>query len=481
MSLKGTKKVDTNRYELEIIIDKDKFAEALDRAYLEEGKKITLPGFRKGKAPKHMIEKMYGANFFFEDALNILYAPSVEEAIAESGLEYVDDKIDFDLVSISREEGVDFKVVITVKPEVEIEGYKGIAAEKKAVEVTDKDVEDELGRLADRNSRLVSVEDRAAANGDIAVIDYEGFVDDKAFAGGKGEGHSLTLGSGEFIPGFEEQVVGHNAGDEFDVNVEFPKEYHAAELAGKPAVFKCKLHEIKFREMPAIDDEFAKDVSEFDTLDELKADIKAKLTESKEKIADADMENELVDKLAEIMKAEIPAAMIEQRIDQSVQDFSYRLQMQGMNLETYLKFTGSGIDGLRDSLRAQAEKQVKIRLALEKIAVLENIEVSDDDVTAEYEKLATAYNMEVDKIKSFVPAAEMKKDIAVNKALDIVKDSAKVTVKKEGAKKPAAKKTTAAAEAKKPAEKKTTAAKTATAAKKPAAKKPAAKKEAEDK
>ncbi len=470
MSLKGTKKVDTNRYELEIVVDKDKFNEALDRAYREEGKKITIPGFRKGKAPKHMIERMYGENFFFEDALNILYAPSVEEAIAESKLDYVDDKIDFDLVSISKEEGVDFKVVITVKPEVTIEGYKGLKAEKAAVSVTAKDVEAELNRLADRNSRLVTVEDRAAQNGDIAVIDYEGFVDGVAFKGGKGEGHSLNLGSGEFIPGFEEQVQGHNAGDEFDVNVEFPKEYHAEELAGKPAVFKCKLHEIKFRELPAIDDEFAKDVSEFDTLADLKKDIKAKLTESKEKVADADMENGLVDQLADIMKAEIPAAMIDQRVDQSVQDFSYRLQMQGMNLETYLKFTGSGMEGLRDSLRAQAEKQVKIRLALEKIAELENIVVSDDDVTAEYEKLAASYNMGVDQIKNFVPAAEMKKDIAVNKALDIVKESAVVTAgeaKKPAQKKPAAKKAEGTAE-KKPA------------AKKPAAKKPAAK-PAEDK
>ena len=242
MSLKGTKNVAVNRYELEITVDKDKFAEALDKAYKENVKKISLPGFRKGKAPKHMIEKMYGDNFFFEDALNILYAPCVEEAIKESGLEYVDDKIDFDLVSISREEGVDFKVVITVKPEVTIEGYKGLKAEKAEVKVSDDEVTAEINKLADRNSRLVSVEDRAAQNGDIAIIDYEGFVDGKAFKGGKGESHSLTLGSGEFIPGFEEQVVGHNVGDEFDVNVEFPKEYHAEELAGKPAaaVVSCR-------------------------------------------------------------------------------------------------------------------------------------------------------------------------------------------------------------------------------------------------
>lgn len=448
MSLKGTKKVDTNRVELEITVDGEKFAEALDRAFKENGKKITLPGFRKGKAPRHMIEKMYGENFFFEDALNIVYAPAVEEAITESGIDYVDDKVDFDLVSISKEEGVDFKVVVTVKPEVTVEGYKGLKAEKSSAEVTEDEVNAELNRLADRNSRLVTVSDRAAANGDIAVIDYEGFVDGKAFKGGKGKSHSLNLGSGEFIPGFEDQVVGHNSGDEFDVNVEFPTEYHAKELAGKPAVFKCKLHEIKLRELPAIDDEFAKDVSEFDTLDELKKDIKAKISERKERSAEAEAENALADQLADIMKAEIPGAMIEARIDQSIQDFSYRLQMQGMDLNTYLKYTGAGIDALRDSFREQAEKQVKIRLALEKIAVLEGLEANDDDVAAEYEKLAKAYNMEVDNIKAYVPEAEMKKDIVVNKALDLVKDSAEITVRVEE-KKPAAKKTT-----KKAAEKK---------------------------
>ena len=487
MSLKGTKNVAVNRYELEITVDKDKFAEALDKAYKENVKKISLPGFRKGKAPKHMIEKMYGDNFFFEDALNILYAPCVEEAIKESGLEYVDDKIDFDLVSISREEGVDFKVVITVKPEVTIEGYKGLKAEKAEVKVSDDEVTAEINKLADRNSRLVSVEDRAAQNGDIAIIDYEGFVDGKAFKGGKGESHSLTLGSGEFIPGFEEQVVGHNVGDEFDVNVEFPKEYHAEELAGKPAVFKCKLHEIKLRELPEIDDEFAKDVSEFDTLDELKKDVLAKLTENKEKNADTAFENELADQLAHLVVAEIPNAMIEQRIDQTVQDFAYRLQMQGMDIDTYLKYTGAGMDAFRDSLREQAEHQVKLRLALEKIAALEKLEANDEDVAKEYERLATAYGMEADKVKLYVPEEEMKKDLAVNKALDLVKENAVVTAKKETAKKPAAKKpaakkaeTTEKAEGEKPAAKKPAAKKPAaknTAEKKPAAKKPAAKKD----
>lgn len=494
MSLKGTKKVETNRYELEIVVDAEKFAAALDQAYRENGKKITLPGFRKGKAPKHMIEKMYGDNFFFDDALNILYAPSVEEAIEASGLDYVDDKIDFDLVSISREEGVDFKVVITVKPEVKIKGYKGLKAEKKEVKIGAAEVNAELDRLADRNSRLVTVEDRAAANGDIAILDYEGFVDGKAFKGGKGESHSLTLGSGEFIPGFEEQVVGHNAGDEFDVNVEFPKEYHAKDLAGKAAVFRCKLHEIKFRELPALDDEFAKDVSEFDTLADLKKDIKAKLTESQEKAADGEVENALVDQLADLVEAEIPNAMIEARIDQSVQDFGYRLQMQGMDLNTYLKYTGAGMDAFRDSLRETSEHQVKIRLALEAIADLEKLTATEEDVAAEYARLAEQYNMEVEKIKGFVPEKEMKKDLVVGKALDFVKDNAVITAKAGaaekkpaakkadgGEKKPAAKKPAAKAEKtadgeKKPAAKKTAEKKPAATAKKPAAKKPAAKK-----
>ncbi len=445
--LKGTKKVDTNRYQLEIAIDGVKFGEAVEKAYRQNVKKMNIPGFRKGKAPRKFIEKMYGESVFYEDALNILYPDAVEGAIEESGLTYVDDKIDTEVVSIGAE-GVEFKVTITVAPEVTLGDYKGIKVEKLKVDVSEQEVEDEIKRMADRNARMVSVEDRAAKLDDITVIDFEGFVDGVAFDGGKGESFSLTLGSGQFIPGFEDQIVGHNIGEEFDVNVEFPAEYQAEELAGKPAVFKVKLHEIKVRELPEIDDEFAKDVSEFDTLDELKADIKAKTLERKQKTADEQAENDIVDVIVDGMKAEIPEAMINNRVNQMVQDFAYRLQMQGMNIETYVQYTGSTLDEFKATFRPQAEKQVKIRLALEKIVDLEKIAVSDEDVDAQINKMAEGYGMTAEQIKAAVPTKEIAKDLAVNKAIDLVKEAAviteveKKTEKKAAAKKPAAKKTT---------------------------------------
>ena len=489
--LKEFSKKETNRYELVIKVDAEKFSEAIKQAYQENGKKINVPGFRKGKAPMGLIEKYYGESVFFEDALNIIYPEAVESAIAESKLEFVDDKIDFDLVSISKAEGVEFKVVITVKPEVEIDGYKGLTAEKVKAVVTDEEIDAEVNAVADRNSRMVTVEDRAAAMGDTAVIDYEGFADGKAFDGGKGESYSLALGSGSFIPGFEEQVAGHNTGDEFDVNVTFPEEYHAEELKGKAATFKVKLHEIKVKEMPAIDDEFAKDVSEFDTLAEYKADLKAKALERKEKQSDADVENQIVEKLIELVKAEIPAAMIENRARQSVEEFAYRLQAQGMDLSPYLKYMGGNIDQFKDTFKPQAEAQVKIRLALEKVAELENIEITEEDLNAEFEKMAKDYNIEIDQVKASVPAEDLKKDLAVQKAMDVIKAAAVITEvdkrtekteEKKPAKKTTAKKTTAKkadADGEKPAKKpaaKKPAAKKAADGEKPAAKKPAAKK-----
>ena len=472
--LKEFSKKETNRYELVITVDAEKFNEAIKQAYAENGKKINVPGFRKGKAPMGIIEKYYGESVFFEDALNILYPTAVDEAITESKLQFVDDKIDFDLVKISKTEGVEFKIVITVMPEVEIEGYKGLKAEKVIAVVSDDEIDAEIKAVADRNSRMVTVE-RAAELHDTAVIDYEGFCDGVAFDGGKGESYSLELGSGSFIPGFEDQIVGHSAGDEFDVNVTFPEDYHSEDLKGKAATFKCKLHELKVKELPAIDDEFAKDVSEFDTLDEYKADLKAKALERKSAQADADVENQLVEQLVELVKAEIPAAMIENRAKQSVEEFAYRLQAQGMDLKTYLKYMGGTIDSFKDTFKPQAEMQVKIRLALEKIAELEKIEITEDELNAEFEKMAKDYGMEVDKIKASVPADDLKKDLAVQKAMDVVKSSAVVTeVEKKtekAEKKPAAKKTAA----KKPAAKKTTAKKAENSEKAPA-KKTAAKK-----
>ena len=454
MSLKETKKIDTNRYQLEITVDGEKFREAIREAYKKNSKKINVPGFRRGKAPLHIIETYYGTEIFFEDALNLLYNDLVDEAITESGLKVINDKMDFDLVSISKENGADFKVSLTTYPEIEIGEYKGLKAEKTAVKVDAAEVNAEVNAMAERNARMVSVEDRAAKKGDTVVIDFEGFTDGKAFEGGKAEGHSLVLGSGQFIPGFEDQIIGKNIGDEFDVNVTFPEEYGAKELAGKEAVFKVKLHEIKVKELPAVDDEFAKDVSEFDTLKELKADLKKKALDRKKKAADEAVENALVQQIVDSIKGDIPEAMFENRLEQCVEDFAYRLQSQGLNLETYLKYTNSNIDEFKKSFRPQAESQVKFRLALEKIVELENITPDEKDVEAEYEKLAKDYGVEADKVKNAIPAEELKKDIAVNKAIDLVKESAVITEvepkaeEKTAAKKPAAKKT-----AKKTAEK----------------------------
>ena len=479
MSLKTSNKVDTNRYELEILIDGESFRNAILTVYKREKKNISVQGFRKGKAPLSIIEKYYGEGVFFEDALNLLYGEAIDSAAKEAGLTIIDDEMKFDLVSISKEDGVDFKVTLTTKPEMEVSEYKGLEAEKLICEVTDDEVKAELDRMADRNSRMVSVEDRAAELGDTAVIDFEGFVDGTAFEGGKGEGYSLGLGSGQFIPGFEEQIVGHKAEEEFDVNVKFPEEYGAKELAGKDATFKVKLHEIKTKELPEIDDEFAKDVSEFDTLDELKADIKAKALERKVKAADDEVENQLIDKLNDGLKGEIPEAMFRARVEQSIKDFDYRLQMQGMNLETYMQYMGGNVDVLKENFRPQAERQVKIRLALEKIVELEKIEVSDEDLEKEFNVMAETYNMPVEQIKAAVPVADISADIAVQKAMALVKENAKITEVKEYTKKEEKAEKTAA---KKPAAKKTTTKKAAedgekkATAKKPAAKKTTAKK-----
>ena len=459
MSLKETKKIDTNRYQLEITVDGEKFREAIREAYKKNSKKINVPGFRRGKAPLHIIETYYGTEIFFEDALNLLYNDLVDDAITESGLKVINDKMDFEMVSISKEDGADFKVSVTTYPEIEIGDYKGLKAEKTAVKVDAAEVNAEVNAMAERNARMVSVEDRAAKKDDTVIIDFEGFVDGKAFDGGKAEGHSLVLGSGQFIPGFEDQIIGKNIGDEFDVNVTFPDDSGAQDLAGKAAVFKVKLHEIKIKELPTVDDEFAKDVSEFDTLKELKADIKKKALERKQKAADEAVENALVQQIVDGIKGDIPEAMFENRLEQCVEDFAYRLQSQGLNLETYLKYTNSNIDDFKKSFRPQAEMQVKYRLALEKIVELENITPDEKDIEEQYKKMAEDYGVELEKVKAAIPASELSKDIAVGKAIDLVKENAVITEveqKAEEEKKPAAKKTAA----KKPAAKKTAAKKT---------------------
>ncbi len=423
MSLVSKNNTATNKFELEFTVSPEEFEKACQKVYQRRVKKIEIPGFRKGKAPRKTIEKLYGEGFFYEEAVNDLYPGAVQEAVKESELEIVCPP-EVEVTEVSHEKGVTFKAICTVKPEATVKDYKGIKAAKEVKEVTDEDVNAEIDRMRDRNGRTITVEDRPAQNGDTVVIDFEGFMDGVAFEGGKGEKFSLTLGSGQFIPGFEDQVVGHSTGEEFDINVTFPEEYHAENLKGKPAVFKIKLHEINAKELPEADDEFAKDASEFDTLDELKADIRKKLEDANERTASNEFENKLIDTVIENMEGEIPTEMYEVRIDEMVRDFEYRLQSQGMSLDLYLQYTGMNRTSFRKTFEAQAQRQVKIRLALEKIVEMENIVPTEEEVNKEYERLAEGYKMDVERLKGLIPAADVTKDVAVNKAVDLIRDSA---------------------------------------------------------
>lgn len=431
MSLKSSNQVDTNRCELVITVAADEFENAIEKVFKRESKKITLPGFRKGKAPRAFIEKYYGEQVFYEDAINMVYPSALEEAVREAGIRMIEDRVDFDLLESGKGKDLVFKVVVTTYPEVSIEGYRGIEVTKKSVEVTDDDVDAELARVQDRNSRMVTVEDRAAENGDTVEIDFEGFVDGEAFEGGKAENFNLELGSGQFIPGFEDQIVGHNTGDEFDVNVTFPEDYHVAELKAKPAVFKIKLHEIKAKELPEIDDDFIKDISEFDTVADYRADVKSKLETSREKQAADDVDNQIINALIEKLQGEIPEAMYQNRITQDIREFDYRLHSQGLDLRTYIQYTGMNEAALRASFKPQAERQVKLRLALEKIAELDGIVPTEEEIEAEYSKLAEAYKMEVEQVKNIIPTEDLSKDIAVEKAMGIVRDNAVVKAEEE--------------------------------------------------
>lgn len=431
MSLKSSNQVDTNRCELVITVAADEFENAIEKVFKRESKKITLPGFRKGKAPRAFIEKYYGEQVFYEDAINMVYPSALEEAVKEAGIRMIEDRVDFDLLESGKGKDLVFKVVVTTYPEVSIEGYRGIEVTKKSAEVTDDDVDAELARVQDRNSRMVTVEDRAAETGDTVEIDFEGFVDGEAFEGGKAENFNLELGSGQFIPGFEDQIVGHNTGDEFDVNVTFPEDYHVAELKAKPAVFKIKLHEIKAKELPEIDDDFIKDISEFDTVADYRADVKSKLETSREKQAADDVDNQLINALIEKLQGEIPEAMYQNRITQDIREFDYRLHSQGLDLRTYIQYTGMNEAALRASFKPQAERQVKLRLALEKIAELDGIVPTEEEIEAEYSKLAEAYKMEVEQVKNIIPTEDLSKDIAVEKAMGIVRDNAVVKAEEE--------------------------------------------------
>ena len=412
----------TNTTAIEFSFTAEEFENAISAAYNKRKKSISVPGFRKGKAPRKVIEAQYGESVFYDDAVNSLYNQNIVAVIDKTGLDVVDVE-NTEVVEVSKENGVKFKADIITKPVVEISDYKGLEVKKTTKTVDDAAVDAEIDKIRNRNARSISVEDRAAKIGDTAVIDFEGFLDGVAFEGGKGEKFPLELGSGSFIPGFEEQVAGKNIGEDFDVNVTFPEHYQAENLAGKPAVFKCKLHEIKGKELPNVDDEFVKDVSEFDTLDEYKADIKSKLEKAAADEASTNLDNALVDAVIGKMKAEVPQVMYQRRIDEIVREWSARNRI---SVEDYLKYTGVTMDQFRANFTEVAKRQVDLRLALEKIAELENITVSDEDVEKEYADMAEQYKMDVDKIKAAVPADAIKNDLKIEKALDLVRDSAKI-------------------------------------------------------
>ena len=442
MNVKATNKVETNRYELELEVSAEEFNEAINAVYKRESKKMNSPGFRKGHAPRAFIEKYYGEEVFYEAAVDHLYRPMVMEAVEKSGLQVISIG-EFKIDEIGKEKGLLCKLNVVTKPEASIEGYKGIEVFKEPVVVSQGDIDQEIERVRERNSRVIHVEDRAAANGDIVTIDFDGYLDGKQFDGGKAENYELTLGAGQFIPGFEDQVVGHTIGEEFDISVTFPEDYHAEELKGKPVVFKIKLHEIKMKELPEVDDEFVKDVSEFDTLEEYRKDIEQKLLSQREKAADADVENQLVEAVIEKVQADIPDEMVENEVDEIINSFAYRLQSQGLKLETYLKYTGQTTDDLRTQYKPQAERQVKVRLGLEKIAELENLKPTEEETEAEYQKLADSYGMPLESVKNLVTVEGINGDIQNQKAIDFIRENAVIQEAKDEEKaeeKPAPKK-----------------------------------------
>ena len=430
MKLTNVEKKEKNQVALSIVVAADVFEAACEKAYRKNVRHINIQGFRQGKAPRKIIEKLYGPEIFYDDAMNECIPDAYEAAVAEAGLKVVSQP---SITEVDVKDGEFlFTAVVFVKPEVSLKEYKGIEAEKEEVSVSAENVEAELARMQARNARQVSVE-REAKKGDVVNLDFEGFVDGVAFEGGKGEKFDLELGSGMFIPGFEEQLEGKNVGDECDVNVTFPEEYNEKSLAGKPAVFKCKINEIKENQKPELDDEFAKDVSEFDTIAELKADIEKKMVEEKTANADNAFQERVMDKVIEGMEAEIPDAMVDTQVERIAEDFSYRLAMQGMDFDTYLKMTGMDMDGFRKVFAPQALRQVKIRLALEKIAELEGMEISEEDLNAEFDKLAENNKMDLAKVKELLAADDLKTDMLCQKANDFVLANAKVVAKAEKA------------------------------------------------
>ncbi len=426
MEVISNNKTGTNTVELEVKVDGAAFEEALQQAYLKRRKNIQIAGFRKGKATRKMIEAKYGETFFYETAINAIYQKTVNDAIEDQKLEVVDIP-DTKVTDVSRENGVTFNITLTVKPEVTIDGYKGLKIEKSVKTITDEDIDKEIERVRENNARIIDVDDRPTEKGDTVIFDFEGFVDGNGFEGGKAEKFTLELGSGRFIPGFEDQMIGKSIGEDFDVNVTFPEDYNAKELAGKPAVFKCKIHEIKSKELADLDDEFAKDVSEFDTLDEYKADVKERMQKSASERADMDAENKISEKIAELVQGEIPDAMVENRVNDMLREWEYRNRYAGVTLKDYLKYSGMTLDKFKESFRAPAATQVRLRLGLEKIAELENVAVTDEDLEKQYQQLADEHKRKIEEVKELIKPESLSVDIKVEKAFDIVKESAEIT------------------------------------------------------
>ena len=432
MKLLNIAEIGANQKELEIFVDHETFEAECAKAYKKNVGKFNVPGFRKGKAPRKTIESLYGKGVFYEDAINAILPTAYPDAVKEAGLDVVSNP-DIDIKAID-ETGIVITAKVFVKPEITVSEYKGIAATRTAVEITDEAVDEEIERVRARNAREIEITDRAAAIDDEVVFDFDGYVDGKQFEGGKAEKYSLKLGSGQFIPGFEDQMVGKNIGENFDVVVTFPADYHAAELANKEATFKCLIHEIKVSELPELDDEFVKDVSEFDTVDKYKADVKAKLQADAEKAEDAKVDEQLMNVVCENIVGEIPEVMYENEAENCVRDYENRLRYQGMSLDMFMKYTGQTIETLKTQFRPQAEKQVKGRLALEYIAKVENLTASEEDINTEYQKIADAYNLEIEKVKASIDSAAIAADVVVGKAALFLRENAAISTAEEEAK-----------------------------------------------
>lgn len=417
-------KVDKNVVSFEFTVSADEFENGIEKAYRKNVGKINIQGFRRGKAPRKIIEKYYGNEVFYEDAINIVLPDAYDKAIEENNIFPVDQP-EIDIKGeISRENGITFTAKVTVKPEFELGEYKGIKASKVSHRTLKKDIDAEIEKMRERNSRMVSVEDRAVQKDDIANIDFEGFCDGVAFEGGKGENYDLTIGSGQFIPGFEDQLIGKNIGEETEVNVTFPEEYHAENLKGKDAVFKVKINSIKVKELPELDDEFAKDVSEFDTLEELKKDVKEKLSAAGKEKAAHETEENVIKAVCDATEIDIPEAMINSQIDKMIRDFDMQMRYQGLNLEQYMKYTGTTLDSLKEQFKADAEKNVKTSLVLEKVCQVENITASDKEVSKEYDDMAEQNGMKVEDIKKYVSEDDVKERIKTRNTIKFLVDNA---------------------------------------------------------